>query len=412
MRGTVIEYKARLGVGRLVGENGVRFRFHKDNFRAGDAPAVNAAVEFTANGAEAVQIALLPQGTVVQVAPSPPPPQPPPPKPAIATSPAAAPPQPPPPRAPAQTPTLSLAAPKIRAWFGANKRVVFAALAVLLVVIVGGLAWRELGAGNFEAAELAVAHGTAAMQQERYEDALAEFDRAISLKRNFALAHLSRGNANFALRDFDTARTDYAEAIRLDPDFPESYLARGMLEWTVGNPASAEQDFATLVQLQPESAFYAGRYATALYDQEKDQEVLDFYRRVFSENPERHWAAAGQLYAISAMRDGGPDGESARLAQAQQWWNEGRQFVEIQFAIGDANFALGNYDTAITWLGPLMSEDPNLIPTEAVMKLAAAYAHTYRPDACVEIFRNYADRMGRLAEFNLASTSRQCGATP
>lgn len=74
MRGQVYEFRGNLGVGRIVGEDGVRYRFHKDHLAPGVLPQLGAAVEFTPNGKEADRISMLPPGTQVQIAPPLPPP--------------------------------------------------------------------------------------------------------------------------------------------------------------------------------------------------------------------------------------------------------------------------------------------------------------------------------------------------
>ncbi|MBI5545361.1 MAG: tetratricopeptide repeat protein [Deltaproteobacteria bacterium] len=70
--------------------------------------------------------------------------------------------------------------------------------------------------------------------QQKYGDALREFEKAIAAKADFAQAFAARGSAYFAMRDYVRALNDYGQAMRLDramasPLFgvAESYNALG-----------------------------------------------------------------------------------------------------------------------------------------------------------------------------------------
>lgn len=67
-----------MGVGWIIGEDGSRYRFHRDHMKPGDAASLGAPVEFVTNGKEANSISLLPPGTQVPIAPPRTPPAPPP----------------------------------------------------------------------------------------------------------------------------------------------------------------------------------------------------------------------------------------------------------------------------------------------------------------------------------------------
>ena len=76
--------------------------------------------------------------------------------------------------------------------------------------------------------------GNAKAEQDRYDDAIADYDEAIRLKIDFAEAYNNRGAAKAKLEQYADAIADYDEAIRLKPDYAEAYNNRGL--------AKAEQD--------------------------------------------------------------------------------------------------------------------------------------------------------------------------
>ena len=59
------------------------------------------------------------------------------------------------------------------------------------------------------------------------EEALQDYDEAIRLKPDYALAFNNRGDARRAKGDIDGALQDYEQAIRLKPDFAEALESRG-----------------------------------------------------------------------------------------------------------------------------------------------------------------------------------------
>jgi len=82
-----------------------------------------------------------------------------------------------------------------------------------------------------------------------YSRAISDFDQAIQLKSDYALAHSSRGNAYAALGDYKRALADYDTAIHLDPGFPGAYFNRGFALSVVGRHTEAAADLSRCVKL-------------------------------------------------------------------------------------------------------------------------------------------------------------------
>jgi tetratricopeptide (TPR) repeat protein len=60
-----------------------------------------------------------------------------------------------------------------------------------------------------------------------YEQAIADFDRAIVLDPDYAKPYNNQGVAYRNLGDYERALTDYDRAIALDPDYGSAYRNRG-----------------------------------------------------------------------------------------------------------------------------------------------------------------------------------------
>jgi tetratricopeptide (TPR) repeat protein len=92
--------------------------------------------------------------------------------------------------------------------------------------------------------------------EEKYQEAINLFTRAIQILPKFALAYRNRGLARYHQKDKDIegALSDYNEAIRLDPFMAESYYNRGILLYSRGDYKEAIADFSKAISLNPKLA--------------------------------------------------------------------------------------------------------------------------------------------------------------
>ena len=72
--------------------------------------------------------------------------------------------------------------------------------------------------------------GNAKAELKRYSEAIADYDKAIELDPNFALAYMNRGKAKAELKQYSEAIADYDKAIELDPNFALAYTNRGVTQ--------------------------------------------------------------------------------------------------------------------------------------------------------------------------------------
>lgn len=79
--------------------------------------------------------------------------------------------------------------------------------------------------------------------------ALADYDKAVELKADEAIAFLNRGKTHYNLKSFDKAGADYNKAIELDPKGSKAYYNRGVLFERLGNLDKAIVDYQKAVDL-------------------------------------------------------------------------------------------------------------------------------------------------------------------
>ena len=85
---------------------------------------------------------------------------------------------------------------------------------------------------------------------ERYAESINDFNKAIELDKDFAIAYVNRGFSNQWLGNLQLAEVDYNQAITLQPENPRFYSLRGTCRLSQGNARpGALEDFNDAVRL-------------------------------------------------------------------------------------------------------------------------------------------------------------------
>ena len=88
----------------------------------------------------------------------------------------------------------------------------------------------------------------------RHDEAIADYDEAIRLKPDDAVAYYNRGSAKDDLGRYDDAIANYDEAIRLKPDYAGAYNNRGVAKGNLGRYDEAIGDYDEAIRLKPDYA--------------------------------------------------------------------------------------------------------------------------------------------------------------
>lgn len=98
------------------------------------------------------------------------------------------------------------------------------------------------GCVGLTAAEAQTNAGVALHEEGHYEQAIAEYDKAVRSDPEFALAYYNRGVAYARLQEFQRAVADYDESIRLDPRRADTFRGRAFAYDALGDQARADAD--------------------------------------------------------------------------------------------------------------------------------------------------------------------------
>ena len=123
--------------------------------------------------------------------------------------------------------------------------------------------------------------GNANLLANQYDEAIADFDKAISLDPSNGKAYIQRGSAYCCKADYKHAITDLSKGITLEPDRAEAYNNRGAAYIKSQNYEKAIADFDKAISLDPNDAdAYSNRGATCSTLQNYEKAITDFDKAI------------------------------------------------------------------------------------------------------------------------------------
>lgn len=146
-----------------------------------------------------------------------------------------------------------------------------------------------LEAGCFEAAQQEIMAGVRAEPrnpelynalgnlmdaQQRYDEALLYFDKALAIQPDFAVAWFNKGNTYKRMECYDAAIEAYREHLKLQPDFVRAWLNLGFALEKQEQPEQAEQCYRQAMELAPDEPDAFFFLANQLYVLKRYEEAI------------------------------------------------------------------------------------------------------------------------------------------
>ena len=164
-----------------------------------------------------------------------------------------------------------------------QKRLLYSTAAVLLA---GGAGWAAYAyvASAPQRADKEYQAGMTLMATGKYQDAIAEFTRAVGIWPQHAGAYLERGVSRRYLNQNDLALADFDQAVRLNPNLARAYTARGFIYRERGDVQGALAQFSKSIEVSPNVDAYFERGQT--YENlGEHQKAIDDYNSAIHELP-------------------------------------------------------------------------------------------------------------------------------
>ncbi|MCZ8117128.1 MAG: tetratricopeptide repeat-containing serine protease family protein, partial [Microcystis sp. LE18-22.4A] len=110
--------------------------------------------------------------------------------------------------------------------------------------------------------------------QQKYDLALAEYNQAIELNPNYAMAYYNRGILYQDLQKYELALSDYSKAIDINPNDAKAYVNRGFIYYNQQKYDLALSDYSKAIDINPNDAKAYNNRGLLYYDLQKYQLAL------------------------------------------------------------------------------------------------------------------------------------------
>ncbi|MEO8445240.1 MAG: tetratricopeptide repeat protein [Gammaproteobacteria bacterium] len=184
--------------------------------------------------------------------------------------------------------------------------------------------------------------GNALLALGRVEDAIASFQKAISIDRNLAEAHLNLGNALQQQGQPDEAIASYRRALRLKPQSAETHYNLGRVYESQAKMTDAVRSYGRAVALLPDYAEAHFNLGNAYHATGALAEAIASYQRAVNLKPdyaEAHNNLGAQFEARGDLAEATASYGRALALQPQ--------FAEARNNLGNVLLAEGKLDEAI-----------------------------------------------------------------
>ncbi|MEA5619080.1 tetratricopeptide repeat-containing serine protease family protein [Cronbergia sp. UHCC 0137] len=147
------------------------------------------------------------------------------------------------------------------------------------------------------------ARGITQINENKYQESLENFNRAIQLEPKYMEAYFKRGYAYTWLRKFKEAQRDFNEVIKLDPNYLDAYINRGWSHIWLKNNKAALEDFNQAIRINPNYATAYAHQGMAYIRLRKYQEALASSKEAIRLDPNNSYGYSIQGDVFNALNN-------------------------------------------------------------------------------------------------------------
>lgn len=229
--------------------------------------------------------------------------------------------------------------------------------------------------------------GVAFSAQRNFDQAIAQYRQALSLKPNFPEAHNNLGNALSAQRRLDQAIIHYEQALSLQPDFAEAHNNLGNALMALRELDRAVVHYKRALSVKPDFAEAHNSLGNALMAQRQLDQAVIHFERALSLKPE-HVEAQNNLGVVRMAQ--------VQIDQAVIHFERALSlrphYVEAHMNLGNALSAQGQPQQAVIHYERALSLQPNYAPVHSNLLQALNYLSGQDPTAIYAAHRDFAQR--------------------
>jgi len=188
------------------------------------------------------------------------------------------------------------------------------------------------------------------------QGAIDDYNQALKINPNYALAYSNRGLARYDLGNKQGAIDDYNQALNIDPNNSYDYNNRGIARYDLGDKQGAIDDYNQALNIDPNyiNAYY-GR-GIVRYDLGDKQGAIDDYNQALNIDPNYINAYNGRGNARYDLGD-----KQGAIDDYNQALNIDPNYAHAYNGRGNARYNLGDIKGAIDDYNQALNIDPNYI---------------------------------------------------
>jgi predicted O-linked N-acetylglucosamine transferase (SPINDLY family) len=221
--------------------------------------------------------------------------------------------------------------------------------------------------GSLEEAQRLYQQGNALAMQGRIDQAIAHYERALSLRPDYAEAHANLGNALAMQGRIDPAIEHYQRAVALQPNFAPTYNNLGLALALQGQTDRAISRYERALSLRPDYPEAHTNLGNALMAQGRIDPAIEHYQRAVALQP--NFAVAHANLGNALVQQGRID---PAIAHCERALSLKPDYAEAHYNLGNALAMQGQTDRAIEHYQRAVALQPNFADAHNNLGLALA----------------------------------------
>ncbi|MFN5955373.1 MAG: tetratricopeptide repeat protein [Dolichospermum sp.] len=135
------------------------------------------------------------------------------------------------------------------------------------------------------------------------QGAIDDYNQAIKINPNLALAYYNRGIVRYELGDKPGAIDDFNLAIKFNPNFALAYIGRGVVRNDLGDKPGAIDDYTQAIKINPNDALAYYNRGNVRNDLGDKQGAIDDFNQAIKFNPNLAQAYGNRAYVYYQLGD-------------------------------------------------------------------------------------------------------------
>jgi protein O-mannosyl-transferase len=209
--------------------------------------------------------------------------------------------------------------------------------------------------------------GNALLQKGGFDDAVAQYEKALEIYPNYLEAHGNLGLALFQKGEVDDALAEYQKALAINPSYVQAHYNLGVALFQKGQLDEAMAQFQKALEINPNHANAHYNLGVALFQKGQLEEAVSQFQKALEIHPnsfESHYNLGVALFQKEQLDEA--------ITQFQEALEINPNSFETHNDLGVALFQKGQLDEAITQFQEVLRIKPDFSPAQDNLAKAQA----------------------------------------